>query len=109
MKMRLIAVVLLSLLLTGCSGKDTNANLTSTGSSGVQTSNGDGVSEQSTVEERVEVKTDFQPVKPNTVPKLSPKQKSQIDSKIIKTLDNIDKTLKSLQDVPEIDLSTLDK
>jgi PBP1b-binding outer membrane lipoprotein LpoB len=108
----LAAVVLSGLLLAGCSGKTTNSN---SPASNTQNSNDTKVisSGQATKEgaslQRVEVKTDFEPVAPNTVPKLSSKQKSKIDSKISSTLDNIDKALKSLQEMPEIDLSSLEQ
>ncbi|MDP4089612.1 MAG: hypothetical protein Q8930_10140 [Bacillota bacterium] len=94
MKKMIIAAVLLSaLIFTGCSGQGAKSTASTTSSS----------------KQRVEVKTDFQPVKPNTVPALSEQQKSQVDSKLDSTLKDIDGTLKSLQDAPEIDLNSLDQ
>lgn len=97
MKNKLITAVLLSaLLFTGCSGSSSKNTAAAS-------------SNNSSSKQRVEVKTDFPPVKPNTVPALSSDQKSQINSKLDSTLKDIDNTLKSLQDAPEIDLNSLDK
>lgn len=113
MKKQFIAVTLVfSLLLIGCSGKSSYGNsANANGSSSVTAaSSGQGTAETSGGgNKRAEVNTNFKPVKPNTVPKLTPQQKAQLDSKLNSTLKSIDNTLKSLQDAPDINLNSVGK
>lgn len=115
MKKQLAALsIISSLILFGCSAKesavnkipakDVNSVTATTSGQASQTSS----AETSAIEkQRVEVNTNFKAVQPNSVPKLSAQQKSQIDSKLSSTLNSIDKTLKSLQDAPDINLNSI--
>jgi hypothetical protein len=104
MKKQLIAVVLSSLVLAGCSAGSVNNR----GSKGVNSMT-EASSNSGSAVERKDVKTDFKALDPKTVPELSPGQKNQMDSTLNSTLISIDEALKALEDVPEIDLSSLEE
>lgn len=125
MKKQLATILLSVLVLSGCSAKgagnntlsnnaESKQNITSEQAS-VQTpeqkpkqaSNKTSSAESGEVDARKAVNSNFKPLDSKSLPELSPKQKSLIDSKLNSTLKNIDKTLKSLQDAPEIDLSSV--
>ena len=99
MRRKIIAALIVSILvLSGCAGKKGN-----TGNSASGNLQGSGtVSTQQTG-----IQTDFKPIDPNTVPQLSAKQKSQVNTKLNTALDNIDKALKSIQDPKDIDTSSV--
>lgn len=95
-----------TLILSGCSGKvtsstsaDTNKNNTAvtTTSNSAATANSNTSSNT-----QAAVKTNFEPIKPNTVPQLSTEKKKQIDSKMNSALKNLNNALKSLQDPSDI-------
>jgi uncharacterized protein YcfL len=114
MRNRLVTAIILStLLLVGCSEKTSVLTQPTTGSKNVTTSGqasiNDGSKEAALIQQRVEINTNLKPIEPNTTPQLSSKQKSQVNSKINTTLKSIDETLKALEDMPEIDLSSLEK
>jgi PBP1b-binding outer membrane lipoprotein LpoB len=92
-----------TIILSGCSSKaassksaESNKNNTNTAAVNTNTSSNSQAS----------VKTDFEPIKPNTVPQLSTEKKKQIDSKMNSALKNLDNTLKSIQDPSDINLDS---
>lgn len=103
MKNKVVSILVISaLLLSGCSSKNAllnSPNKNSPASSEIQTSSKES--------ERAEVKTNFEAVKPGTLPQLSEKQKSEVDSKIKPTVNDLKNTLKSIQDAQDIDLNSI--
>lgn len=89
--------------LTGDNSNNTNTNSATSGQASSKTS----LTQSGVIGTRETVDTNFKALRPKSVPELSSKQKSQIDSKLSSTLNNIDKTLNSLEDAPEIDLNSL--
>ncbi|MBL4936618.1 hypothetical protein JK636_12700 [Clostridium sp. YIM B02515] len=119
MKNKIAAAVLLSaLIFTGCQGKniqDTNKSAVSPvsqeqTSGSISSNTATGNRENSDVSEAGSNKTDsiqnnLKPVQPGTVPKLNQSQKSQINSKVMPVINNIKDSLKSLEDVKDINLN----
>ena len=96
MKNKIISILILStLILSGCSGKVAVSNSTSSNATAASST------------ERVEVKTNFQELKPGTAPQLSAKQKTEVNTKIISTVNDLSKTLESIQDAQDIDLNSV--
>lgn len=99
MSRKLAAILLITTaLLSGCSTK----GLTGTAASGQTGAPGDAASS----EQRVQVQTNFNSIKPGTVPQLSGTQKAQVDVKLNTTLKDLDSTLKSVQDGQDIDYNS---
>jgi PBP1b-binding outer membrane lipoprotein LpoB len=93
MKKKIISILMLSaLILSGCSGKEAVSNSTSSNTTAASST------------ERVEVKTNFQELKPGTAPQLSAKQKTEVNAKITSTVNDLNKILESIQDAQDIDL-----
>ncbi|ERI91525.1 hypothetical protein HMPREF1982_03169 [Clostridiales bacterium oral taxon 876 str. F0540] len=119
MKNKIAAALLLSaLIFTGCQGKDiqeTNKSAVSPVSQGqapgsISNSAETGSNDSSKASEDSSAKTDsvqnnLKPVKPDTVPQLNQSQKSQIDSKVKPVINNIKDSLKSLEDVKDINFN----
>lgn len=99
MKKKILAVLIVSILvLSGCAGKKGGANNpASTSPAGSGTA----------LAQQAGAQTDFKPISPGTVPQLSAKQKSEVNTKLNTALDNIDKALKSIQDPKDIDTSSV--
>lgn len=105
-----------TIILSGCAGKAASStsaenNKNNTNSTAVTTSSnsaantataGTNISSSS----QTSVKTNFEPIKPNTVPQLSAEKKKQIDSKMNSALKNLDSALKSIQDPSDINYDT---
>ncbi len=116
MKNKIAAAVLISaLIFTGCQGKnahDTNKSAVSPvsqeqTSGSISSNTAAGNKENSNVSEAGSNKTDSiqNNLKPGTVPQLNQSQKSQIDSKVKPVVNNIKDSLKSLEDVKDINLN----
>jgi nitrate reductase cytochrome c-type subunit len=107
MKRKLTAILLVStILLSGCSSTGINSNKASGNDSpGTQNTQTGDVSAQT--EQRVQVQTNFNSIKPGTIPKLSDVQKAQVDVKVNSTLKDLDSTLKSIQDAKDIDYNSV--
>jgi PBP1b-binding outer membrane lipoprotein LpoB len=109
----ILALTLSALILSGCSGKDVNPSNVSGADVKSKTSTAFSVqaykdsSSQSSITERVKVNTDFKELKPGTVPQLTEKQKAQVNSKLNSTVNDLSKTLKSIQDAQDIDLDSI--
>lgn len=104
MKRKLAAILLIStVIFSGCSSKGLAGSNSTV--SGQTVAPGDNASVSS--EQRVQVETKFNPIKPGTVPQLSGTQKAQVDVKLNSTLKDVDSTLKSIQDAQDIDLSSV--
>lgn len=96
MSRKLAAILLITtVLLSGCSTKGLTGTATS--------ATGDNAS----AEQRVQVQTNFNAIKPGTVPQLSGTQKAQVDVKVNSTLKDLDSTLKSIQDAKDIDYNSV--
>jgi PBP1b-binding outer membrane lipoprotein LpoB len=105
MKRKLAAILLIStIVLSGCSSKGLTGSKTSDNSAAQNT-----VSGQTTApgDKRVQVQTNFNSIKPGTIPQLTGVQKAQVDVKLNSTLKDLDSTLKSIQDAQDIDLSSV--
>lgn len=88
------------LILSGCAGKPGDTK--DTAASSVQSS-----ANSNTLGQRVEVKTNFEPLKPGSVPQLSAQQKAEVDTKVNSVLEKVDSALKSIQDPQDIDISSV--
>lgn len=98
---RKLAVILLvtTILLSGCSGIGLKSkNASGNNASGTQNTQTD---------QRVQVQTNFNSIKPGTVPKLSGVQNAQVNVKVNSTLKDLDSTLKSIQDAKDIDYNSV--
>ncbi|MFL0246012.1 hypothetical protein [Candidatus Clostridium stratigraminis] len=98
---RKLAVMLLvsTILLSGCSGIGLKSkNEQGNNASGTQSTQTD---------ERVQVQTNFNSIKPGTVPKLSGVQNAQVNVKVDSTLKDLDSALKSIQDAKDIDYNSV--
>lgn len=114
MKKKILSILMISaLILSGCSAKGTLLKGTdssdTTGNpptaTSVQASKDSGSS--AAAAERVEVKTDFKQVKPGTVPELSQNQKTQVNTQLKSTVNDLSKIMKSIQDAQDVDLNSV--
>lgn len=101
MKKLLSAVLMFSLILSGCSAKEALVKETKASSS-VTTA------EQSSTSGRVEVKTDFKAVKPETIPELSETLKSEVEKNFKPALADLKNAMESIQDAQEINLDLIE-
>lgn len=114
MKKKVISILMMSILiLTGCSGKGvsstskSNTDSTNKASASSDIRASENSKSSVTTAERVQVNIDFKELKPGTVPQLSVKQKTEVNTKLNSTVNDLSKTLKSIQDAQDIDLSSV--
>lgn len=90
-----LAAIVLSLLLSGCAGNSASKNVSSHKSVTSVNSKGAGGKNSGSKASA-----------PGTVPKLTEKQKTQINVKLNNALDSMDKALKSIQDPVDINVNS---
>lgn len=95
MKKKISGFLLMSIfILVGCQSKETlGTNINSSSST------------NSVIGIRDTTKYNFQPLMPDTTPQLNQAQKSQVNSKIDSSINNVNSSLKSLEDAKDIDLN----
>lgn len=118
MKKRLMIICIVSaFILVACSGKASNTSPPAVSNASSSTLSGESdskilskKSDQSADSSKItDVYSEFKPVKEKSIPQLTTQQKSKLDSKLNSALKSIDNALNSLQDVPDINLDSLEK
>jgi PBP1b-binding outer membrane lipoprotein LpoB len=99
-KKLLSAILISSLLLSGCSAKEDLIKET-------KASNNAHAAQQPSTSERVEVNTDFKAVTPGTIPELSETLKSEVEKNFKPTIADLKDAMKSIQDAQDIDLDSI--
>lgn len=113
------ALIITILALSGCTSSGTNngnrsevkdeaiASDSSSGADNTAVSVQQNQDSSISLSQKAEASGDLKPVKPGTVPELSPNQKTMVNKEINPVLNEIDSALKSLQDPQDIDITSI--
>ncbi|MDP4142881.1 MAG: lipoprotein [Bacillota bacterium] len=112
---KIIIVLLIAIVFTGCQssntigsnakGSNTKENLSQTAvnSSKDKTSSKNAGASN---DKRDNTQYKFQSIKPGTVPRINQTQKTQINNNLVKAMSNVDGSLKSLDDIKDVNLDS---